>query len=98
MEEPVVCPYCEAWLEELPTECHLCGSRVELEPWEVLVELPTEWEAELLCGKLRSVGIPAQVLSQRDSTRMFTVGALAIVKLFVPRAYGAYARQVLREY
>lgn len=97
MEEQVVCPRCGAPLESLPGHCPLCGGFVALEPWEVIAELGTEWEAELLCGKLRSCGIPAQVLSQRDSTRMFTVGGLAVVKLFVPAAYAQMARRVLEE-
>lgn len=95
MEEAVICPYCGAELEELPTRCTLCGKMVLLEPWEVVREVSTEWEAELLCGRLRSCGIPASVLSQRDSTRMFTVGALAVVKLLVPAVYRERARQVL---
>ncbi|GBD07699.1 hypothetical protein HRbin21_01530 [bacterium HR21] len=95
MEEVIRCPYCGAELEELPTQCSVCHHHVELEPWEVVAELSTEWEAELLCGRLRHHGIPAHVLSQRDTTRMFTVGALAVVKLFVPAAYAELARRVL---
>ncbi|MDW8224458.1 MAG: DUF2007 domain-containing protein [Bacteroidota bacterium] len=96
MREPILCPHCGAQLEELPARCYLCGQSVQLEPWKPVVELSTEWEAELLCGKLRNHGIPAQVLSQRDSTRMFTVGALAVVKLFVPALYWEHARRVLQ--
>ncbi len=95
--ETVSCPYCGAELEELPTQCPLCGRCIPLEPWEVVREVSTEWEAELLCGVLRSHGIPAQILSQRDSTRMFTVGALAVVKLFVPAVYREPAHRLLKE-
>ena len=86
-----------AELDEVPTQCPVCAHSIELEPWEVVAEYSTEWEAELLCGRLRQHGIPAQVLSQRDSTRMFTVGALAIVKVFVPAVYREWARRILQD-
>jgi predicted amidophosphoribosyltransferase len=95
MEEPVVCPSCGAELEEIPGRCHLCGYKVELSRWEVVAEVSTEWEAELLCGRLRSHGIPAHTHSQRDSTRMFTLGELAVVKVFVPAPYRERARRLL---
>ncbi len=95
MEEVLICPYCGAPLDELPARCTLCGNTISLEPWEVVRELSTEWEAELLCGRLRSHGIPAHVLSQRDSTRMLTVGALAVVKLLVPALYRERAHRIL---
>ncbi|MDT7924313.1 MAG: DUF2007 domain-containing protein [Chlorobiota bacterium] len=94
---PVECPYCGAELETLELPCHLCGQRVELEQWREVWSTATEWEAELACGWLRAHGIPALVLSQRDSTRMFTVGALALVRLLVPEPYAQRARQLLRE-
>lgn len=97
MEEVIRCPYCGAELEELPTQCAVCAHRIEVESWELVAEVATEWEAELLRGRLLQHGVPAQVLSQRDSTRMFTIGALAVVKLFVPAAYAELARKVLQQ-
>ncbi len=52
--------------------------------WEILRTVSTEVEARLMAGRLRSEGIPAFVLSQVDSTRNFTVGSLAVAKVFVP--------------
>ena len=52
-------------------------------------------EAELIAGRLRSHGIPAIVLSQVDSTRGFTVGGLAIAKVFVPLILFAEASAIL---
>lgn|GEM_PF-1656019 len=63
--------------------------------WVLLREVGTEIEAMLIAGRLHSAGVPAQVLSQVDSTRNFTVGALAIAKVYVPSPMLARAEEVL---
>lgn len=65
--------------------------------WALLREVGTEIEAMLIAGRLHSAGIPAQVLSQVDSTRNFTVGALAIAKVYVPSHMLVHAEDLLDE-
>lgn len=66
--------------------------------WSVVYTTNTLWEAELVCGYLHARGIEAVVLSQVDSTRAFTVGLLAIAKVYVPTWQLACAQEALREY
>jgi hypothetical protein len=70
--------------------CHVCGAP-ETTPapdqpieWRIVRTVNTAVEAELMAGRLRALGIPAIVLSQVDTTRNFTVGELAIAKVYVP--------------
>lgn len=97
----VTCPVCKS---DTPSEgefCVVCGAELagpepeeELE-WEIVRTVSTVIEAELIAGRLRSHGIPAIVLSQVDSTRGFTVGGLAIAKVFVPLILFAEASAIL---
>lgn len=80
------CPFCSAELRE--------EQQGEVQ-WTVIRTLNTDWEARLLAGRLRAHDIPAVVLSQVDSTRNFTIGALAVAKVFVPEDYLADAELVL---
>jgi hypothetical protein len=64
--------------------------------WAILRTVSTEVEARLMAGRLQSEGIPAFVLSQVDSTRNFTVGSLAVAKVFVPATMFDLADTVLR--
>lgn len=85
------CPVCKNDTPVENTHCVICGAdfeeyqeEKEIE-WEIVRTVNTVVEAELIAGRLRSYGIPAIVLSQVDSTRNFTVGELAIAKIFVPQ-------------
>jgi hypothetical protein len=46
-------------------------------------------------ANLESAEIPTQILSQIDSTRMLTVGNLAIVKIYVPLPYVNEALEII---
>ena len=52
--------------------------------WALAITVSTVVEAEIIAGRLRADGIPATILSQVDSTRGLTIGALAIAKIYVP--------------
>ncbi|HVZ38497.1 MAG TPA: DUF2007 domain-containing protein [Candidatus Kapabacteria bacterium] len=67
----------------------------EIPDWEIVRRVSTEIEARLIAGRLEANGIPAIVLSQVDSTRNFTVGALAVAKVLVPREYLSAAGALL---
>jgi hypothetical protein len=98
---------CSACLHAVPpglTNCVVCGEDVEpeaeenaeLEPkWSIIRTYSTEIEARIVAGRLIAHGVPACVLSQVDSTRNFTVGALAVAKVFVPEAMVDEAEAVL---
>lgn len=83
--------------------CPVCGAEMNREypqkrddfSWEIARTVSTVIEAELMAGRLRGHGIPAIVLSQVDSTRNFTVGDLAIAKIFVPSFYQEEAARIL---
>ena len=75
------CPVCGAEVDEISDDASIeAGESAE---WEIVRTFSTNVEAEITAGRLRSEGIPAIVLSQVDTTRNLTVGALAIAKLFV---------------
>ncbi|MCB0711148.1 MAG: DUF2007 domain-containing protein [Ignavibacteriae bacterium] len=97
----ITCPVCKNDTPVDGEHCLICGAELtspepeeELE-WEIVRTVSTVIEAELMAGRLRSHGIPAIVLSQVDSTRSFTVGGLAIAKVFVPTIHFAEATQIL---
>ena len=52
--------------------------------WKLVYTCSTDIEAHHIKNNLEGADIPCQILSQVDSTRMFNLGELAIVKLFVP--------------
>lgn len=52
--------------------------------WELAHTCNTDFEAHHIKANLTGAGISCEILSQVDTTRMFTMGELAIVKLFVP--------------
>lgn len=53
-------------------------------PWVLVYTTNTLLEAEMFKANLENAGIPTQILSQVDTSRMLTIGDLAIVKIFVP--------------
>lgn len=63
--------------------------------WEVCYTTNTDINARLIAGHLQAQGIPAQVLSQVDTMRAFTVGDLAIAKVLVPQEYYTQAIECL---
>lgn len=83
------CPFCS---EELSGGGGELDENIE---WKIVRTVSTEIEARLIAGRLQAYGIPAFVLSQVDSTRNFTIGALAIAKVFVPEARAADAETLL---
>lgn len=101
----ILCSICLHAIDPALRSCPFCGADLDLEDaveeigghtaWEIVVTVSTEIEARLIAGRLRSEGIPAFVLSQVDSTRNLTVGALALAKVFVPESALARARKVL---
>ena len=98
---------CNACLHAVPaglTSCPICGADVEPEAeeistpdqrWSIIRTFSREFEARLVAGRLIANGVPACVLSQVDSTRNLTVGALAVAKVFVPDSLRDEAEEVL---
>ncbi len=64
--------------------------------WILVYTTNTELEGRMICGNLEGAEIPAQMLSQVDSTRNFTVGGLAKVKIFVPEDYEKDAKEIIK--
>lgn len=100
----IVCSNCYHTVPVGLTNCISCGADVEPEldqvgdaeaKWSIIRTYSTDIEARIVAGRLIAHGVPACVLSQVDSTRHFTVGALAVVKLFVPDAMRPEAENIL---
>lgn len=89
-DEALYCPICSALIDT-----HKATPMDEAIRWTVVREVGNEVDARLIAGRLRADGIPAVVLSQVDSTRNFTVGALAVAKVFVPLELVDEARMLL---
>jgi hypothetical protein len=101
------CPVCLSEIKgEYIDQCPHCGSEIELEefgedirrdyPWVRVYTTNTELDAEMFKANLESADIPTRILSQIDSTRMFTVGALALVKIYVRSRDVADAVEIIR--
>jgi len=65
--------------------------------WVLVHTTNTEIDGEMFKANLESAGIPVQLLIQVDSTRNFTVGGLAVVKIFVPDFYLGEAKDIINE-
>ncbi len=63
--------------------------------WIQVYSTNTEIDAELIKQNLEHNDIPANILSQVDSTRQFTVGFLAIVKIFVEKNNYDKAKEII---
>lgn len=87
------CPYCSEEID--PSVAYHEGETEERIEWAIVRTVATEIEARLIAGRLEASGIPACVLSQVDRTRNFTVGALAVAKVFVPTLLLEEARGLL---
>lgn len=72
-------------------------SRNNDDNWVVVYTTSTEFDTHLIKGMLDSNDIPARVLSQVDTTRQFTLGNLAIVKIFVQKSDYELAKKLIVE-
>ncbi len=52
--------------------------------WAQVLRTASELEAELFAGILRSAGLEAHVLSQKDRINVVTFGGLSVVRVLVP--------------
>ncbi len=69
----------------------------EEKDWVLIYETNTEINAEFIKQNLENNGIPTNILSQVDSTRQFTIGYLAIVKIYVLREDMYKASELINE-
>lgn len=65
--------------------------------WKLVYTCNTELEAHHLKGNLIGAEIDCEILSQVDSTRQFTLGELAIVKLYVREEDFEDARKIIED-
>ncbi len=65
--------------------------------WVLVYTTNTEADARVIEGMLLANEIPAQVLSQVDSSRGLSIGDLAIAKVYVPADYVVDAEVLIRE-
>lgn len=63
--------------------------------WELVYTTNREIVAEMYKANLEGACIPVSILSQVDSTRMLTVGNLAIVKIYVPKQFLKTAKDII---
>jgi len=87
---------------EISSICPICESEIDVEfdpakDWRLLYTTSEIIDGEMLKANLESAGIPVQLLSQVDTTRMLNLGNLAIVKLFVPYQYEYEAKRLLKK-
>lgn len=64
-------------------------------PWVLVYTTNTLIDAEMFKANLEGADIPVQILSQVDTTRMFSIGELAIVKIFVQSPYYEQAKEII---
>lgn len=65
--------------------------------WSLVYTTNTQLEAEMFKANLSGAGIPCEILSQVDTTRMFSVGELAIVKIFVPTEHEKESLDIIND-
>ena len=63
--------------------------------WELVYTTNREIVAEMYKANLEGANIPVSILSQVDTTRMLTVGNLAIVKIYVPKQFLKTAKEII---
>lgn len=63
--------------------------------WEIVYTTNREIDAEMYKANLEGAGIPVNILSQVDTTRMFTIGNLAVVKIYVPIQFFNSAKEII---
>jgi hypothetical protein len=99
MTKKIICEICMNEIEE-SSVCPICGAGLsvdlnEYSDWDVAYTTNNIIDAAMYKSMLEGAEIPVSILSQIDSTRMFTIGDLAIVKIMVPRQYIIEAKQVI---
>ncbi len=65
--------------------------------WLHVYTTSTEIDARMMESFLTSAGIPTHVLLQIDTTRQFTMGGLAIAKIFVRNSDADDALAIIRD-
>lgn len=91
------CLNCNTTIDDGLTDCPVCG--LEIIPsgqWIHIYTINNEINAELYKAALQEYGIPVNILSQYDSTRMLTVGSLAIIKIYVPVEFADEALDLIQ--
>ncbi len=81
--------------------CPYCGSEVEINlnestKWDILYSTTDMIDAINIKGLLEGSSIPVAILSQQDTTRMFTLGNLAVIKIMVPIPYYNEAKELIK--
>ncbi len=85
------CDICKNSFAEVSI-CPYCGARIDVTTdentaWSVAYKTDNIMDATNYKALLEGADIPVQILSQIDTTRMFTFGDLSIVKIMVPKPY-----------
>lgn len=93
-----LCPECRIALleEEEAEDLERAINNLQAE-WVHIYTTNTEIDAEMLKDNLESAGIPTHVLLQIDTTRQFTIGGLAIAKIFVRSTDANDAIAIIRD-
>jgi len=99
MIKQITCEICLNSFEE-KSICPFCGSKIEISinqntKWAVCYTTNDIMEATHYKAMIEGENIPAEILSQIDTTRMFTIGDLAIVKLMVPSPFLDEAKEII---
>ncbi len=100
-----ICCTCNRILADSDEECPFCGVGVEQldfadyskHPWVLVYTTNTQLDAEMYKANLEGAGIPVNILSQVDTSRMLTVGELAIVKIYVKSPFVTLAEEIIKE-
>lgn len=100
----MICEICNNEINPPEAACPVCGASVDPEkimregeyPWTLVYTTNTLLDAEMIKANLESAGTPVVILSQADSTRMFTVGGLAVVKVYAPEPFAKQSAEIIR--
>ncbi len=65
--------------------------------WKLVYTTNMQLDAEHYKANLEGAGIPVQILSQFDTSRMITIGDFAVVKIFVPDEYYDDAIEIIND-
>lgn len=72
---------------------HTSGDDIE---WVLVYTTNTELDGRMYQANLQGAGIPCEILSQVDTTRMLNIGELALVKIFVPKEHKEEAILIIK--
>lgn len=92
----VVCGRCERG-DRHATLCEAHADVRIVQGWAEVARTVDDVQAEMTAGVLRSAGLDAQVLSQKDHANVVAVGGLAVVRLLVPAFQYRRALAALRD-